>query len=279
MKLNMNTLIKKILGKRMIKKISRISNGIGRKKQCYICNRTFNHFTKFRGGSKRRSEFLKRLDIVGSDRNNFGCMYCGSHDRERHLFMYFDKLNMWQKMKGAKILYFAPEKRLWAKISEQSPLECITADLHPKTEEVKKIDATKIPFSDEKFDVVIANHILEHIPDYSKALSEFYRVLKAGGVAILQTPYSKLLKKNFEDENLDTDELRLFFYAQEDHVRVFSEHQFLKSIENEGFNLQIKKYEDLFDDHTANIYGVNKKENLILVEKPSGIYKKKDGEI
>jgi hypothetical protein len=48
--------------------------------------------------------------------------------------MYFDKLNMWQKMKDAKILYFAPERRLRAKISEQSPLECITADLHPKKE-------------------------------------------------------------------------------------------------------------------------------------------------
>ena len=277
MKLNMNSLIKKILGKRtillgkrMINKISRISNGIGSKKKCYICNRTFFHFTKFKGGSKRKSEFHKRLDIVGSDVDNFGCMYCGSHDRERHLYMYFDKLNIWQKMKVAKILYFAPERNFPAKISEQSPLECIKADLHPKTEAVKKIDATKVPFSDEIFDFVIANHILEHIPVYSKALSEFYRVLKPGGVAILQTPYSKILKKKFEDENLDTDELRLFFYGQEDHVRIFSEYQFFESIENAGFNLQVKKHVDLFDDHIAYIYGVNKEENLILGIKPSG---------
>lgn len=276
MKLNMNTIIKKILGKstiilgkEMIYRISRILSGIGSKKQCYICNRTFNHFTKFRGGSKRKSEYLKRLDIVGSDRDNFYCMYCGSHDRERHLYMYFDKLNIWQKMKDAKILYFAPERNLSAKINEQSPLECITADLHPKTEEVKKIDATKVPFSDEKFDFVIANHILEHIPAYSKALSEFYRVLKPGGVAILQTPYSKILKNNFEDENLDTDELRLFFYGQEDHVRLFGEYQFFNSIENAGFILQVKKHEDLFDNHMAYIYGVNKEEDLILVIKPS----------
>ena len=206
----MNILIKKILeeriimlGKEVINKISRISNGIESKKECYICNRTFNHFTKFRGGLKTKSEFRKSLQIVGSDVDNFGCMYCGSHDRERHLYMYFDKLNIWPKLKDAKILYFAPERNLPAKISEQSPLECITADLHPKTEDVKKIDATKVPFSDEKFDFVIANHILEHIPNYSKALSEFYRVLKPGGVAILQTPYSKILKNNFEDENLD----------------------------------------------------------------------------
>lgn len=277
MKLNMNRLIKKnleeriiMLGKEVINKISRISNGIGSKKECYICNRTFNHFTKFRGGSKRKSEFRKRLHMVGSDVDNFGCMYCGSHDRERHLYMYFDKLNIWQKMKGAKILYFAPERNLPAKISEQSPLECITADLHPKTEDVKKIDATKVPFSDEKFDFVIANHILEHIPNYFKALSEFYRVLKPGGVAILQTPYSKILKNNFEDENLDTDELRLFFHGQEDHVRTFGEHQFFKSIENAGFTLQVKKHEDFFDDHMAYIYGVNKEEDLILVLKPSG---------
>ena len=275
MNLNINKLtkkvkkrIKKVLGKRAI--LVRMLNGIGSKKQCYICNRTFNHFTKFRGGSKRAPEFRKRLAIVGSDVDNCYCMYCSADDRERHLYMYFDKLNIWPKMKDAKILYFAPERNLQVKISKQSPLECIKADLHPKTEDVEKIDATKVPFSNEKFDFVIANHVLEHIPDYTKALSEFYRVLKPGGTAILQTPYSKILKNNFEDENINTDELRLFFHGQEDHVRTFGEYQFLKSIENAGFNLQIKKHKDFFDDHMAYVYGVNKEENLILVIKPSG---------
>ena len=117
-----------------------------------------------------------------------------------------------------------------------------------------------------------SNHILGHIPDYYRALSEFYRVLKPGNAAILQTPYSKILKNNFEDENLDTDELRLVFYGEKEHVRIFGEYQFLKSIENAGFNLQIKKHKEFYDGHVAHIYGVNEKEDLILVMKPNGNY-------
>ena len=178
------------------------------------------------------------------------------------------QLEIKQKMKDAEILHFAPEKNLQIKIKEQSPSEYIKADLYPKKEDVRKIDATELPFADEKFDFIICNHVLEHIPDYSKALREFYRVLKPNGIAILQTPYSKFLKNNFEDENINTDELRLYFYGQEDHIRIFGEYQFLKSIENTGFNLRLVKHEDFFDDQTAYIYGVNKKEDLVQVIKP-----------
>ena len=38
-----------------------------------------------------------------------------------------------------------------------------------------------VPFADEAFDVVIANHMLYHVPDKAKALAEIKRVLKTGG--------------------------------------------------------------------------------------------------
>ena len=43
------------------------------------------------------------------------------------------------------------------------------------------IDAQRIPFEDETFDTVIANHMLYHIPDRRKACSEIRRVLKSDG--------------------------------------------------------------------------------------------------
>lgn len=45
----------------------------------------------------------------------------------------------------------------------------------------KEIDAQSIPFADETFDAVIANHMLYHVPDKAKALAEIKRVLKIGG--------------------------------------------------------------------------------------------------
>jgi len=253
---------------RIIKRaVEKTVNGLGSKKKCYICGKTFSYFTKFGKGSQGLSVFQKRINGVGSDIDNFGCMFCGCHDRERHLFMFFDKRRFWENMKNKKILHFAPELHLSRKISEQLPLEYVKADLAPSNKDIKKIDATAIPFNNDTFDFLIANHILEHIPHYSKALSEFYRILKPGGIAILQTPYSRLLKNNFEDDGINSDELRLFFYGQEDHVRVFGEHQFLKSIEDVGFRLQIMKHEDYFDEISSYYYGVSANEDLIMVKK------------
>ena len=47
---------------------------------------------------------------------------------------------------------------------------------------IKKIDIQEIPFEDETFDIVIANHMLFHVPDLNKALLEVKRVLKDNGV-------------------------------------------------------------------------------------------------
>jgi len=45
----------------------------------------------------------------------------------------------------------------------------------------REIDAQSIPFEDETFDAVIANHMLYHVPDRAKALSEIQRILKSKG--------------------------------------------------------------------------------------------------
>ena len=45
----------------------------------------------------------------------------------------------------------------------------------------QKIDIQSIPFPDNCFDAVIANHMLYHVPDLPKALSEVKRILKSGG--------------------------------------------------------------------------------------------------
>jgi SAM-dependent methyltransferase len=244
---------------------------IGNKRQCYVCKRTFGRFTKFKGGSAFLPEWIVKLEMIGSDVDNFGCPYCNSFDRERHLVMYFDKLDLWNKVRGNSVLHFAPEYHLSKKISEQQPAQYVMGDLFPAKDGIRKIDATSIDYPDATFDAVIANHILEHIPDYLKAMSEFFRVLKPGGFAILQTPFSKVLMKNFEDEGISTSDMRLFFYAQRDHVRVFGERSLRQSLEQTGFLLQIAKHSEYFSDDEAFRYGVNCKEDLIMVKKPKQV--------
>jgi SAM-dependent methyltransferase len=43
------------------------------------------------------------------------------------------------------------------------------------------VDAQSIPFADEMFDAVIANHMLYHVPNRAKAIAEVRRVLKPEG--------------------------------------------------------------------------------------------------
>lgn len=49
------------------------------------------------------------------------------------------------------------------------------------------IDAQSIPYEDHTFDIVVANHMLYHVPDRNKALAEISRVLRPGGVFMAST--------------------------------------------------------------------------------------------
>jgi SAM-dependent methyltransferase len=259
--------ITRALIKRPFFKLLLFLNKIGRKRCCYICRNTFQKFDKYKDGLKGQPSFRQMLNPVGSDVDNFGCPYCKAHDRERHLFMYFDKLDFWTKMRNADILHLAPEKHLSEKINKLNPNSYIRGDLNPQKQDVVLIDATNIQYNNESFDIVICNHVLEHIPYYLKAIAEIYRVLKWNGTAILQTPYSKLLKTNFADEGINTDELRSFFYGEKDHYRIFSEAHFKKDLVEKGFKLDIVKNSDLFSERESYYYGVNSKEDLIIITK------------
>ena len=83
------------------------------------------------------------------------------------------------------------------------------------------MDILDMPLESESFDFVIANHVLEHVSDDLKALTEIRRVLRVGGYAILQTPYSSKLHHTWQDPGIADDAARLQAYGQEDHVRLF----------------------------------------------------------
>lgn len=251
---------------------------MGKRKKCYVCGNSVAKFTRYAGSTKSKQEFWSYLQTVGSDTNNFGCVYCGSFDRERHLFMFFDNLKIWEKFGGSTILHFAPEKHLSQKISDLPIARYVRADLEAsRSSGVERIDVTRIPYTDNSFDFVICNHVLEHVPDYLSGLKEIYRVLKPNGTAILQTPYSKLLSRNFEEQNIKTGTLRRIFYGQENHVRLFSEKHFFSDLEAVGFKLGIVRNNSLFDDAVCSYYGVNRVEDLIRVIKaPASEDRRKD---
>lgn len=244
-----------------------IGRYLGSSKCCYICRKTFRSFIPFHGGYASIPPFFRELDVIGSDVDNFACPYCGCHDRERHLCMYLDKLNLWSRLTGSSVIHFAREEKLAQRISSQNPALYVKADLIPCSSDIEKIDITAIPRPNESFDFLICNHVLEHVHDDRRALGEIFRVLKPGGHAILQTPFSFFLSKTFCDASINTDALRLRYYGQEDHVRLYGRDLFTR-IEGSGLRLRVHTHTQWLSEFDASIYGVNLKEDLILAVKP-----------
>ena len=97
----------------------------------------------------------------------------------------------------------------------------ITADIESPLAKVK-MDVHAIPFEENTFDAAMCNHVMEHVDDDIKAMSEIYRVLKPGGWAILQVPFfSPLDDTSIEDKSITAPKEREKAYGQDDHVRLY----------------------------------------------------------
>ena len=139
-------------------------------------------------------------------------------------------------------------------------------DLKPRNPDTIKIDITTIQYPNNYFDIIICNHVLEHVLDYKKAIKEIFRVLKKGGFAIVQTPFSKKIKYHFTDPYIKSKEDRARYYGESDHLRIFGQELF-DNFSEAGFQLKIKSHSSILSRYDPSKYGVNDKEELIYMEK------------
>ena len=124
-----------------------------------------------------------------------------------------------------KVLHIAPEQCFLKLFKKQKNLSYTSADLYSPIADVKA-DICDLPFNDNVFDVVFCNHVLEHIKDDTKAMSELYRVLKPGGLGIFQIPQDLSLAKTYEDFSITSSKDRKKHFGQYDHVRVYGKDYF-----------------------------------------------------
>ena len=247
---------------RLRKSVDRLR--VPKHRYCCICDRNIGSFFSYRGG--KRAPLMIALNTIGSNVKNFGCPYCGCHDRERHLLLYLKALGLLDRLEGAAILHFAPELRLSEIIEAKVPGRYVKGDLYPTSDNIEMIDMLAIDYPSQSFDFVIANHVLEHVDDDFLALSELRRVLKSGGHAILQTPFSNKLKQTFSDPGIDNDLARYQAYGQEDHVRLYGSDIFSR-IESAGFKSLVVAHEEKLADIDPRKFGVNEKEPFFLFER------------
>lgn len=235
---------------------------------CCICRRRVRRFLPYRGFWSGKPPVLADAGVVGSDIENFECPACGCHDRERHLFLYLQASGLLDRMNGARLLHVAPEMHLQRVIGQTAPREYVLGDLYPTRAEVRRVDLMDIDCPDASFDLVIANHVLEHVGDDGRALREILRVLRPGGQAILQTPYASRLPCKFEDASITSEGARLQAYGQEDHCRLYGA-DFPDFIVAFGFVAMTATHADLLPDVDPGRMGVNAQEPFLLFGKPA----------
>lgn len=206
------------------------------------------------------------LHIVGSDVAHFSCPRCGGHDRERHVFLYMQATGLLDRMLGATVVHFAPEAVLSHWIQAAKPARYLRCDLNPQSETTQRMDITAMSLGPSSVDLLIANHVLEHVPDEHSALHEIHRVLKPGGLAVLQTPYSERLHCTWEDPGITGEEARLQAYGQEDHVRLYGRDIF-RRFEHSGLRARTRAHAELLPGIDADRYGINPQEPFMCFEK------------
>jgi len=233
-------------------------------KYCCVCNTRVGRFFSYRGG--KRAPLMVAMETVGSNVQSFGCPQCNCHDRERHLFLYLNATGLFDRFQGAAILHFAPEQKLSRLIEAAGPETYVAGDLYPTSEHIETIDMLAIDYPSASFDFVIANHVLEHVDDDLLALSELRRVLKPGGCAILQTPFSRRLTRTFSDPGIESPDARYHAYGQEDHVRLYGSDIF-SIIESAGFKSQVVTHDMVLADFDPIKFGVNEREPFFLFER------------
>lgn len=241
----------------------------GNNYECPLCGHSFS---KMLPGGFDLPVIADKQIVGGGRRNNDVCPRCQSTDRDRLIYLYLKHESDFFTEKQF-LMHIAPEPSLYKVFRKTTNIDYYPATKYEEGfyygKDVQKEDLLDLQIDDNSFDWIICNHVLEHIPKDTKAMSEIFRVLKPGGKALLQVPYSLILDKTFEDSTITEPKEREKFFGQFDHVRIYGK-DYPERLKSVGFDVKIVKQEHNFS-HIEDLtrFAVNPKEDLFLCLKPN----------
>ena len=196
-------------------------------------------------------------------RKNALCPGTLSLERHRLLWLYLDRETNFLSS-NLKVLHVAPEQVFYKKFKKLKNWEYFTFDLNSPIADIKG-DLISTNFKDEYFDLIICNHVLEHIEDDKSALDEMYRILKYNGISILQVPINVKRENTFEDLSIKSKIQREKYFGQYDHVREYGL-DFKDRVEHAGFKVEMINYSKKISQDLVIKYGLMK-DDLIPIGK------------
>jgi SAM-dependent methyltransferase len=201
---------------------------------------------------------LREKRVVGSGRRRSACYQCGSSDRERLVYLYLrDHVRLFAKP-SRHVLHIAPERELSTKCEEAGLARYVCGDLAGDGRRIHALDVTALPYPDASFDVVICNHVLEHVPDDATAMRELRRVMRPDGVAILQVPISANSATTDEDPSIADPREQERRFGQPDHVRLYGQ-DYVDRLTAAGFSVSRLRLSQAYPHH-----GLHRDEELFV---------------
>jgi len=197
-------------------------------------------------------------------RKNALCPGTLSLERHRLLWLYLERKTSFLD-DSIKVLHVAPEQVFYKKFKSFSHWDYTTTDLFSPLADVKA-DLCNLPFESNTYDLILCNHVLEHIPDDEKAIKEIYRILKPRGTAILQVPLNENRNTTFEDNSIEDPKERARIFGQYDHVRIYGKDYYdrLKSV---GFEATADDFINTLSEQEQEKFGLPKDERIPVVKK------------
>ena len=218
---------------------------IGNNVTCPVCGKSFRKFLPYGYG--------KAMD-------NRLCPNCLSLERHRLLWLYLkEKTNFFTA--PLKVLHFAPEQLFLKRFRALKNLDYTTADLDSPIADLH-LDVTAIDQPSDTYDVVICNHVLEHVSDANKAFSEIKRILKPDGWAILLVPINPDVD-TFEDPSITDPKERQRLFGQYDHVRQFGR-DYAEVLRKAGFKvIEDRIYYEISEEQRERMQLARRGEEII----------------
>jgi ubiquinone/menaquinone biosynthesis C-methylase UbiE len=166
------------------------------------------------------------------------------------------------------LLHIAPEVALKRQFEQHygsdHAEQYLTADLESPLAKLH-FDVQAIPLDDESVDVVICNHILEHVEDDRKALRELHRILRPGGWGVVLVPQDLDREATFEDDSITSPEERAKVFGQYDHRRIYGR-DYAERVRECGFKVEEIEYEKRLSEEEVIQYATGG-ERLYIVHK------------
>jgi SAM-dependent methyltransferase len=245
----------------------RRKGGLGaQQKLCVVCEQPVDGWLAHPHAAQFDRTFTRELETVGSTLEHYMCPRCGCNDRERHLWLYLAFSQVLENAGEKRILHIAPEAGIEPRIQRLQPREYVAGDLFPRAPHHRKINVEKLEFPDGYFDLIICNHVLEHVDSPEAALAEFHRCLAPNGHLVAQTPYSPILRHTFELNKPMPEPFKVRYYGQDDHVRMFGA-DIAEYFRAAGFAGALYPHTSVLGEIDAATYGCNGREPFFFFAK------------